>query len=182
MGIQSTKAILSKPQLGTCTNYSACAKLVYEIKLLSVRLNEALKQLDPDAHKSHKDLSEKIKLDYPHARARASIDPILFQGRSVIFNRQTPNHVDKKDPKLGWNPLTTAGDYTGGCLRIRRLKLRMWYGPGCCVFLRGAILPHEVEEFEGGQRISIAHFCHESLWKEVGVKLCSSGLECLKNM
>jgi hypothetical protein len=178
IAIQGTKAILSKPQLGTCVAYSSCAKLVDEISMLSARLNEALKQLDPDAYASHVELSNKIKKDYPHARARASIDPILFQGRSVIFNRQTPNHIDRKDPKLGWNPLTTAGNYTGGHMRIRRLKLRMWYGAGSCIFVRGAILPHEVEEFEGGQCISIAHFCHESLWKEVGVKLRSSGLEC----
>jgi len=104
----------------------------------------------------------------------ASIDPLLFQGRSVIFNRQPPNHVDGKDPKLAWNPLATAGSYTEGRLRIRRLGLRVWFGGGACVFLHGAILHHEIEPFSGGQRIFIAHFCHQSLWKEMGVVLRSS--------
>jgi hypothetical protein len=146
--------------------------------LLSHRINETLKLLDPAAFESHVELAEKIKERLPHARARASIDPILFQGRSVIYNRQTPNHIDRRDPKLGWNPLTTAGgDYTEGWLRIRRLRLRMWFGGGACVFLRGAILHHEIEPFGGGQRISIAHFCHQSLWDEMGVILRSSGVD-----
>jgi hypothetical protein len=134
--------------------------------------------LDPAAFESHVELSEKIKERHPHARARATLDPILFQGRSVIYNRQTPNHVDRKDPKLAWNPLTTAGkDYTGGMLRIRRLGLRMWFGGGACVFLRGAILHHEIEPFGDGQRTSIAYFCHKSLWDEMGVILRSSGVD-----
>jgi len=173
---QVTPAILSKAQLQSCANYSACAKLVDEIALLSERLNEALKCLDPEAYRSHLALAEKLRDIHPHARARATIDPLLFQGRSVIFNRQTPNHVDRKDPKLGWNPLTTAGGYTEGRLRIRRLGLRMWFGGGACVFLRGAILHHEIEPFDGGQRISIAHFCHSSLWAEMDVSLHSYGL------
>jgi hypothetical protein len=84
--------------------------------------------------------------------------------------------LDQKDPKLGWNPLTVAGTFTGGRLRIRRLGLRMWFGGGACAFVRGAILEHEIEEFDGGQRISIAHFCHDSLWKEMGITLRSSGI------
>lgn len=173
---QSTPAILSKPQLGSCVNYSACALVVSEISLLSERVNETLRCLDPEAHTSHQELAQSLSKAYPHVRARAAIDPILFQGRSIIFNRQTPNHFDTKDPKLGWNPLTVAGAFTGGRLRIRRLGLRMWFGGGACAFVRGAILEHEIEEFDGGQRISIAHFCHDSLWKEMGITLRSSGI------
>jgi hypothetical protein len=94
----------------------------------------------------------------------------------VIFNQQTPNHVDGKDPKLAWNPLATAESYTEGRLQIRRPGLRMWFGGGACALLRGAILHHEVEPFSGGQRISIAYSCHRSLWKETDVVLRSSGV------
>lgn len=147
-----------------------------EIALLSKRINKVLEMLDPEAYQSHQVLAERIADRHPHARAPASIDPLLFQGRSVIFNRRTPLHVDRRDPKLGWNPLTTAGTYEGGRLIIGRLGLRMWFGGGACVFLRGAILPHEIESFDGAQRISVAHFCHSSLWREMGVTLHSYGL------
>ena len=36
------------------------------------------------------------------------------------------------------------------------------------IFLRGGILPHEVEAWEGGQRVLLAHFTHKSLWDEFG--------------
>ena len=77
--------------------------------------------------------------------------------------------MDGKVPKL-------AGLYTKGRLWIHWLGLRMWFGGGACMFLHGAILHHEVKPFSGEQRISIAHFCHQSLWKEMGVVLHSSGI------
>lgn len=61
-------------------------------------------------------------------------------------------------------------------MRIRALGLRMWFGGGACVYLRGGILHHEIEEFDGAQRISIAHFCHDSLWKYMGIPLNSKGV------
>lgn len=113
---------------------------------------------------------------YAHVRSRASIDPSSFQGRSVIYNRQTPNHVDRRDPRLAWTPLFTLGSFKGGNLRVRKLGLRMWYGPGACVFIRGAMFAHEIESFDGGQRISIAHFCHDSVWKDAGVEFITTGV------
>jgi hypothetical protein len=133
--------------------------------------------LDPASHESHLNLSVKLQEKYAHVKARAAIDPLLFQGRSIIYNRQTPSHIDRRDPILGWNPLTTAGrDFTGGWLRIRRLKVRMWFGGGACVFVRGRVLHHEIEPFDDGQRVVIAHFCHQSLWNDMGIMLRSTGV------
>lgn len=144
------------------------------MSLASHRINEVLRLLDPLAHKSHLMLREKLISMYAHVRSRAAISPLLFQGQSYIYNRQTPNHFDPREPKVAWTPLFTAGSYVGGYLRIRRLGLRMWFGPGACIFLRGRLLPHEIEHFEGGQLISVAHFCHKSVWDEAGVEFISS--------
>jgi len=67
--------------------------------------------------------------------------------------------------------LVALGDFQGGGSFIPRLNLRMFYQPGTIILLRGHILPHEVEVFSEGQRISIAHFTHESLWRELGLEL-----------
>jgi hypothetical protein len=167
---------LSKPQLGSSARFSACEKLVHEIRLLSERINKALSLIDPTAYDAHVLLRQKLIEKFPFAKGRASIDPTLFQGRSVIYNRQTPNHLDGRDPTIGWTPLFVTGEFTGGGLRIRRLGLRMSFTPGTCIFLRGRVLPHEIEVFGGGQRVSIAHFCHQSVWAEMGVTLASSAL------
>jgi hypothetical protein len=132
-------------------------------------MNAALSFIDPDAHRAHLKLREELVKTYPHARGRAVIDPSLFLGRSVIYNRQTPNHFDRRDPITGWTPLVVFGRFTGGSLHIRRLGIRMSFLPGTCIWIRGRVLAHEVEVFEGGQRVSIAHFCHQSVWDAMGI-------------
>lgn len=174
---KATESIFSKDQLQTSAAYSACAKLVDQLRDLSYKLNETLRLLDPDAYNAHRELREKLKAMYAHVRARSAIDPFLFQGRSIIYNRQTPNHRDKREPKIGWTPLFVAGNFTGGWLRIRRLGLRMWYGPGACIFLRGGLLPHEVEPFDGGQRICVASFLHQSVRDDAGIQPVSTGIK-----
>jgi len=108
---------------------------------------------------------------HPHAKAWSAIDGLLWEGRAFQFNRQTPLHPDSTDPPQCWVALVTLGNFQGGELFLPRLNLRMSYQPGTIILLRGHILPHEVEDFSGGQRISIAHFTHESLWQELGLEL-----------
>jgi hypothetical protein len=149
---------------------AACESFVYEIRLLSERMNTALSLIDPKAFEAHEELRRKLIDKYTYARGRAAIDAILFQGRSIIYNRQTPNHLDRRDPYIGWTPLVVFGRFTGGKIRIRRLGLRMSFLPGTCIWIRGRVLAHEIEVFEGGQRVSIAHFCHDSVWNMMAVE------------
>ncbi|EJD35677.1 hypothetical protein AURDEDRAFT_43138, partial [Auricularia subglabra TFB-10046 SS5] len=83
-----------------------------------------------------------------------------FHGRSLIYNRATPLHADRRDPKQNLTPILTVGDYSTGTLYIPELGLEIAYEPGTLVLLRGGLLKHRVE-FNGGQRIGIAHFLHQ---------------------
>lgn len=103
-----------------------------------------------------------------------AIDPLLMEGRAIIYNRTTPNHGDVRDPRIGWSCLVLLGLTTWGTLFIRRLNLRVRYKPGDIVWIRGHILEHEVEVWEGPQRICIAHFTHNSLFTFFGVE-CETG-------
>lgn len=95
-----------------------------------------------------------------------SIDPLITEGRAIMYNRKTPPHVDRLDPPRSWATMITFGNFTeGGDCYIDRLKLRIRYLPGDAIIIRGRILQHEVEEWGPGQRISIAHFTHSALWK-----------------
>lgn len=137
------------------------------MSLISERLNEVLLNIDPVAYESHQQLAKALEAKYAHVRSRKTIDPLLFQGRSIIFNRQTPGHFDRREPPAGWTPILALGDFQGGYIRSKRLGLRMWFGGGACVWIRGGIHDHEIEPFTpapGSQRISIAHFCHASVW------------------
>ncbi|KZV79611.1 hypothetical protein EXIGLDRAFT_578892, partial [Exidia glandulosa HHB12029] len=83
-----------------------------------------------------------------------------FHGRSLIYNRETPTHNDRRDMKFAWTPLLTLGRYTTGKLRV--LDLEIDYKPGALVLIRGGTLKHSVT-FEGGQRVAIAHFMHHNV-------------------
>lgn len=153
----------------TATQFSLATQLVSNLKLLNTRLNALLQFLDPAQFMAMERFAEAIRQKFPHVKAWSAIDGLLWEGRSLQFNRQTPLHPDSTDPPNCWVALVSLGEFTKGQLFTPRLNLRLWYEPGTIILLRGHILPHEVEEFFGGQRVSIAHFTHESLWKALGL-------------
>ena len=102
--------------------------------------------------------------------AWASVDPLLMEGRELLFNCLSGPHRDSLDPRLAYAGLYAAGNFTSrGYLYFRQLKLRVHLLPGDFVLLWGRVLEHEIEAWEGGQCISIPHFTHTSLWRDCGL-------------
>lgn len=124
--------------------------------------------IDPEQHAFLVDVREALKETYPSYKALSTLDPTIFHGRSCIFNRQTPQHIDRKDPKRNLTPILTFGEYDRGVLHVPHLGLELDYGPGTLVMLRGGLLAHGVT-YDGGQRISIAHFMHDYMLQEAGL-------------
>ncbi|KDQ61846.1 hypothetical protein JAAARDRAFT_45327 [Jaapia argillacea MUCL 33604] len=149
---------------GMCDN-------LQELSVTSSRINSLIEQVDPSYYAQLQILQSRILKKYPYARALNAIDPLLMEGRAIMFNRRTPLHADHADPHGSWAVLFVTGIFTVGYLFIPQLNLRLRYRPGDVVLLRGRELPHEVEAWVGGQRISIAHFTHQSVWDEHGVKV-----------
>lgn len=137
---------------------------------MSHKVNAILEALDPAQYSALKKLVKLVKEKYPHVAALEAVDPLLMEGRAIMFNRETPEHVDGLDPDTAWAILVIMGSFTEGVLIVRRLGLRVRYIPGDTVCIRGHILPHEVEMWVGGQRISIVHFTHGSLWDAFGME------------
>src|ERR1700728_1657547 len=53
----------------------------------------------------------------------------------------------------------------------------MWFRPGALIVIRGAGHLQEIEVFDGGRMILMAHFMHQSVCKIIGLKLKSSGID-----
>lgn len=141
-----------------------------EMEILSRGVNALLQNISPEQFSSLKDLHKKATSQHPFLKGFSTVDPLLMEGRAIMFNRKTPLHADRKDPLNSWAVMTTLGCFTnGGQLCVPRLRLRMRYLPGDAVAIRGRILAHEVEEWGAGQRISVAHFTHDSLWHSYGM-------------
>ncbi|KAG2029772.1 hypothetical protein BDR03DRAFT_1041897 [Suillus americanus] len=143
VGHTKENAIISRDLIKSAKQFSLGTTLLDNLSFLNVRLNSALKELDPLQFQAMLALRAALRKKYPYVKAMETIDCLLWEGRSIQYNRQTPLHPDSTDPPKAWVALVALGH----------------------------ILPHEVLAFQDGQRVSIAHFTHESLWTELGVHL-----------
>lgn len=166
--LQHDKPAPSMDTLRNAKSFAASMKIISELELLSHRLNTILEQIDPPAFKAHQKLRDH-QMREPYYQALASIDPLLWEGRSVIFNRTTPEHQDRRDERMAWTPLVILGKCKGGDLRLADLGINIHYEPGTIIFIRGASLKHEVLQWEGSQRIAVAHFTHANIWHQAGI-------------
>lgn len=142
--------------------FSATCKLYQELTSLSRRVNEAVKIADPIFHEQLSELREQVEAHEALADAMNKMDPLLFEGRKIIFNGLSDYHQDSQDPQLGFVALYAAGDFKGGLLYLPELKLKVRLEPGDLVLFRH-VLRHKIGEWDNGQRISIPHFTHTSL-------------------
>jgi hypothetical protein len=150
--------------------FSHTAKLYRELELLSKRINEAIERADPAFFQALSELHKRATAKHAGLAAWTSVDPLLFEGRELLFNRISGRHRDHLDPKLAYAGLFAAGNFTsGGYIHFPQLNLRVRLLPGDFVLIRGRVLEHEIEAWEGGQRISIPHFTHTSLWRDCGL-------------
>jgi hypothetical protein len=164
--IKNEEPTISTDFIKSGSQFSRTTNAVAEMKGLSLLVNTILEKIDKNQFEALKSLHTKICQLYPAVEAISSIDPLLMEGRAIMFNRKTPPHKDRLDPLRSWATMITFGDFTeGGDCYIDRLRLRIRYLPGDAIIIRGRILEHEVKDWGPGQRISIAHFTHSSLWK-----------------
>lgn len=140
-----------------------------QLHLVSHRVNDLIEFADPAHFAALQKLRQRAEELHKFYQVIGSDDPLLMEGREIMYNRQTPLHFDKQDPKKGWAALAVVGPFTGGSMRIPSVNGRLRYTHGDMILIRGRILAHEIEDFHGGQRICIAHFTHDALWKECKV-------------
>lgn len=153
------------------TIWTKTCNYMEELDLLSEQVNQVVKLVDPVFYQSLLKLQDAVQ-GCSSMKALNSIDQLLFEGRELLFNRQSGPHKDSQDPKGGYAGLYALGNFKGGNLRVNLLKgsIRMRLEPGDFILLRGRVFEHWVEDWTGGQRIAMPHFTHTSLWKRFGLE------------
>jgi hypothetical protein len=150
--------------------FAKTADLYRKLDLLSKKINEAILAVDPVFFAALTELHKRAVAKHSSLAAWTSVDPLLMEGRELLFNRISGRHRDRQDPRLAYAGLYAAGNFTsGGYVYFHQFNLRVRLLPGDFVLLRGRVLEHEIEAWEGGQRISIPHFTHTSLWRDCGL-------------
>src|SRR5579875_1962105 len=154
--------------------FSQSMKLLKALQVFSHSVNAFLEAIDPTQSTCLKIARTRAEEKYAYVNMVDKLDPLLMEGRAIMWNRLTPDHKDIRDPLVAWACLVVLGRIKTGWLFFRQLNLRVRYQPGDMVWLRGAILDHEVELWEGEQRICIAHFTHKSYFEELGLVCVSA--------
>jgi hypothetical protein len=143
--------------------------MLQQLKLLSHRVNEGIRFTDPNHYEDAKKLRESVERKHPFAKALGKIDTLVYEGHQILLNIRSGEHVDRHDPKRSFAGLTAFGGHKGGYLVFPELGIRVRLEPRDGVFLRGRMLRHFVQDWEGGQRICIAHFTHSTVWRMEGM-------------
>jgi hypothetical protein len=151
--------------------FAKTAELYRQFDLLSKKINETIEVVDPKFFAALTKLQNIATVKHSSLAVWRSVDPLLLEGRELLFNRLSGRHKDSQDPRLASAGLYAAGNFkSGGYLFFHQFNLRVRLLPGDFVLIRGRVLEHEIEAWEGGQRISIPHFTHTSLWRDCGLE------------
>jgi hypothetical protein len=142
-------------------------EIVRFMEILAHRINACLEFADPEHYAEALALRDLIRKVAPSYDVLAQTDVLVYEGREILFNRMSGLHTDIQDPHLGWAILAALGSHKGGHLYLPHLGLRVRLEPGDIILLRGRVVPHQVEEWTG-QRISVPHFTHSSMWRALG--------------
>ena len=171
---QDLDMVVSKDMIKSGKAFSQTIQLLEELQVFSESMNAFLAHIDPAQHECLKAARALAEEKYPYVKMMDSLDPLLMEGRAIMWNRLMPDHRDHRDPKVAWAAFVVLGHTKSGWLFFQQLNLRVRYQPGDVVWLQGAILDHEVEVWEGEQRISIAQFMHKSYFKDLGLVCVTS--------
>lgn len=137
---------------------------------VGVCVNSVLECIAPLVFKQCKLLKEKIMAKYKWAEDLYRQHDVLMQGQSFAFNRQTQSHTDSRGPCGEWTPLIGLGFSRGAKLRLAGIQEILPFEPGSIIFIRGGEIPHGIEAWQGGQRLSIACFTHRNIWDEFNLE------------
>jgi len=139
------------------------------LRPLSLRINTILHIADPVLHLQLTQLREKVAEKYPAIAALHEVDPLLFESRELLINKQSTLHTDSQDPQLGYAGIFVLGRFLGGEMDIPALRLKIRMQPGDFLLIRGRVLKHKIKDWTGDCRISIPHFTHTALWRKFGM-------------
>jgi hypothetical protein len=154
--------------IGAGYKYRETCNLVQALQPLTHRINAILKTLDPEHYEEALKVRDVLKVRHAGYLALCVIDPGVYEGRELLFNRTSGQHRDSQDPPKAWAILAAFGNFKGGDVFIESLGLRIRFEPGDVIALRGRVVPHEIMDDYEGQRISIPHFTHSATWEAVG--------------
>ncbi|KXN84160.1 hypothetical protein AN958_00104, partial [Leucoagaricus sp. SymC.cos] len=93
----------------------------------------------------------------------------VFTGVTIVSNRITPPHRDNKGHIPWYDQLVCIGDYESADFHLPELGATFKYLPGTVVHFCGNLLVHQVNSWQGNDRICYASFFRKSVFDRLSL-------------
>ncbi|KZP15414.1 hypothetical protein FIBSPDRAFT_867352 [Athelia psychrophila] len=155
---------VAKEMVSTAEAHGNATDLLLDLGIVSHHCNAFLFHADRTHHDDALALRNIACNRIASQTALATIDPLIYEGREILFNRVSGEHTDTQDPPFAWAILAAFGHNTPVILTLSQLNLQMLFEPGDVIAIRGRVIKHKTSQWQSGQRIVIPHFTHSSTW------------------
>lgn len=156
---------VAKEMVQTAEAHHNATDLLLNLGIVSHHANSFLLHADRTHYQDAVNLRNIACNQLASQAALATIDPLTYEGRELLFNRVSEEHTDSQDPPFGWAILVAMGHNSPVTLTLTQLNVQMRFRPGDGIAIRGRVLKHKTSAWETGQRIVIPHFTHSATWQ-----------------
>jgi len=119
---------------------------------------------NPELYRIGMEAMRKLKYEWAGPwHDNVALWPSVFSGIGVIVNWVTPSHRDRGASAPAYDLLVSMGTHTSARLNLADVQAELSYQPGTIVLLCGRVLHHEVQTWEGGDRICWAHYIRDNV-------------------
>jgi hypothetical protein len=114
-------------------------------------------------------IQDSMEVSHIRTHEHVPLWPSVFSGIGVISNRKTLRHRDQGGFTSSYDLLASAGTHRSSTINIPELGASFSYNPGTVFMICGKLLSHSVDEWEGGERICVAHYMRNMVHGRLGV-------------
>jgi hypothetical protein len=130
-------------------------------------LNKAMSLVHPELHQLGMAGLEQLR-KAPETADLAAEWTSVFTGVSVVVNRVTKPHRDRKAELPWYDLLVSLGTHQQAKLGLPELGLELHYPPGTAVAFCGNLFTHEVGNWGEGDRLCYAFFMRKAVLSRLG--------------
>jgi hypothetical protein len=125
----------------------------------------------PNLYEAGRQAIERVQLgqDMNRTHGNVALWPSVFTGMQIIANRTTPPHRDRGGAPTHYDLLLSAGTHVKAELCLPEFGTKLSYPPGTIVELCGKVFIHEVDDWEGGERVCVAHMMKDDVHDRLNV-------------
>lgn len=135
-----------------------------------ILIDSVLALCHPEQYRIGMEAIGKLKFETDEWHPNVGLWPSAFSGIGVIVNRVTPAHRDRGASAPVFDLLASMGLHKSATISLPDVQADLSYGPGTILLVCGRVLRHEVQIWDGGERICVAHYMRDNVHNRLGLQ------------